>query len=116
MALAEDHIELRLEVHAADEAFPATAGWPPWFRRRLELGGDLAVDMQATRFYPRDSDRLPHGPLDPPPPHGPWAARFTGLPSPIQLPWPAALVHAVTATCLHPALHDHNPTPPPPPA
>ncbi|HEY9556526.1 MAG TPA: hypothetical protein VIR58_07320, partial [Acidimicrobiales bacterium] len=79
MALAEDHIELRLEVHAADEAFPATAGWHPWFRRRLELGGDLEVDMQATRFYPRDSDGLPLGPLDPPPPHGPWDDCFTGL-------------------------------------
>src|SRR3546814_9720966 len=79
MALAEDHIELRLEVHAADEAFPATAGWHPWFRRRLELGGDLEVDMQATRFYPRDSDVLPLGPLDPPPPPGPWDDCFTGL-------------------------------------
>src|SRR3546814_10320705 len=88
-----------LEVHAADEAFPATAGWHPWFRRRLELGGDLEVDMQATRFYPRDSDGLPLGPLDPPPPHGPWDDCFTGLTWPIGLTWPGALSLSLTSTC-----------------
>src|SRR3546814_9495910 len=62
MALAGDHSELRLEVHAADEAFPATAGWPPWSRRRPERGGDHAVHTPAPRVSPRDSARPPLAP------------------------------------------------------
>src|SRR3546814_7332703 len=65
--------------------------------------------MQATRFYPRDSDGLPLGPLDPPPPHGPWDDCFTGLTWPIGLTWPGALSLSLTSTCDHVVLYDQQP-------
>src|SRR3546814_16474811 len=65
--------------------------------------------MQATRFCPRDSDGLPLGPLDPPPPHGPWDDCFTGLTWPIGLTWPGALSLSLTSTCDHVVLYDQQP-------
>src|SRR3546814_15614923 len=57
---------------------------------------------------PRDSDGLPLGPLDPPPPHGPWDDCFTGLTWPIQLTWPGALALSLTSTCDHVVLYDQQ--------
>ena len=67
VALTPNRLELRLEVHSAAATFPATVGWHPWFRRRIEVGTGLEVGLDAKRWYPRGLDGLPLGHLAPPP-------------------------------------------------
>lgn len=108
MSLQPDHLDLRLEVHSGGTAFPATAGWHPWFQRRLEIGGSLVVDLDAARWYPRGTDGLPLGSVEPPPPHGPWDDCFTAITWPITLTWPGALELKMTSTCDHVVLYDQQ--------
>ncbi len=107
MALSPSELELRLEVHTADLPFPASAGWHPWFRRRLEVGGRLAVGLDAKRWYPLDPDGLPLGTLAPIPPRRPWDDCFTAVTWPVTLPWPGALEMTMVSTCDHVVLYDH---------
>jgi galactose mutarotase-like enzyme len=107
MALSPQQLELRLEVHSADLPFPATAGWHPWFRRRLAVGGSVQVDLQAGRWYPTGPDGLPTGTLEPVPPTRPWDDCFTAITWPVTLTWPGALELSLTSTCDHVVLYDH---------
>ena len=59
VALSATRLELRLEVHTAGSPFPATLGWHPWFRRRIEVGG-------ALRGRPRRQALVPAGRRRPP--------------------------------------------------
>lgn len=106
LSLSPDRLELRLEVHAAEVPFPATVGWHPWFRRRLVTGGGLVVDLQAARWYPRGSDGLPLGRVEPPPAVGPWDDCFTAITWPVRLTWPGALEATLTSTSDHLVLYD----------
>lgn len=106
VALLPDRLELRLEVHTMAESFPATCGWHPWFVRRLADGDELHVDLRADRFYPRGVDGLPLGPVEPPPPRGPWDDCFTAITWPARLTWPGALELEMTSTCDHVVLYD----------
>ena len=108
VALGPDKLELRLEVHCSGSPFPATAGWHPWFRRRLEVGGSLEVDLDAARWYPRGDDGLPLGRIEPPPSRGPWDDCFTALTWPVTLTWPGALTVAIASTCDHLVLYDQQ--------
>jgi galactose mutarotase-like enzyme len=108
LSLAPDSIELRLEVHAEGPPFPATAGWHPWFRRRLEVGGRLTVELDAGRFYPRGADGLPLGTLTDPPSTGPWDDCFTAITWPATLTWPGALEVSMTSTASHAVLYDQQ--------
>jgi aldose 1-epimerase len=104
MALYPQRLELRLEVHSADLPFPATAGWHPWFRRRL---GDVAVelDVPAERMWRRDAEGIPDGTLIEPPP-GPWDYCFTALVGPVELHWPGVLRLYVESDCEHVVVYD----------
>ena len=106
MALYPQRLELRLEVHSADLPFPATAGWHPWFRRRLEVGGSLVVGLDAGRWYPRGPDGMPLGTLEPVPPPRPWDDCFTAVKWPVTLTWPGALEMTMMSTCSHVVLYD----------
>jgi aldose 1-epimerase len=106
VALSAHRLELRLEVHSAGLPFPATVGWHPWFRRRVEVGGALEVALDAKRFYPRGVDGLPLGFVEPPPPTGPWDDCFTAVTWPVVLTWPGALEVRMTSTCDHVVLYD----------
>jgi aldose 1-epimerase len=106
VALTVQRLELRLEVHTAAVTFPATIGWHPWFRRRIEVGGSLEVDLRAKRWYPRGVDGLPLGYIEAPPTQGPWDDCFTALTWPATLTWPGALELAMTSTCDHAVLYD----------
>jgi galactose mutarotase-like enzyme len=106
IALSPRQLELRLEVHCDDLPFPATAGWHPWFRRQLDVGGSLTVDLHATRYYPRGPDGLPLGPLDAAPPPRPWDDCFTAVTWPVTLRWPDALEMTITSTCDHLVVFD----------
>jgi aldose 1-epimerase len=106
IALQPDRLELRMEVHTEGTTFPATLGWHPWFRRRIEVGGSLEVDLDAKRWYPRGVDGLPLGFIEPPPAQGPWDDCFTAVTWPARLHWPGALEVTVTSTCDHVVLYD----------
>lgn len=109
LALHRDRLEMRLEVHAGDLPFPATAGWHPWFRRQLEVGGAVEVDLRAGRWYPLGADGLPTGDLAPVPAERPWDDCFTAITWPVTLAWPGALEVQVHATCDHVVRYDQQP-------
>lgn len=109
ISLSPDRLDLRLEVHTEGTPFPATAGWHPWFQRRLPVGGRLEVELDAKRWYPRGPDGLPLGGTEPPPDTGPWDDCFTALDLPVTLTWPGALEVSLTTTCDHIVLYDQQP-------
>jgi len=106
VALSPTQVEMRLEVHTVGATFPATAGWHPWFLRRIEVGGSLEVDLDVKRWYPRGVDGLPLGFIERPPSRGPWDDCFTGVTWPARLTWPGALEVKMTSTCDHVVLYD----------
>lgn len=108
LALSGTGLELRLEVHTAGEPFPATLGWHPWFRRRIGDGGEVEVDLHATRWFPRGDDGLPLGIVEPSPTHGPWDDCFTAVTWPVGLSWPGALDVAITSTCDDVVVYDQS--------
>lgn len=108
LALRPHGLDLRIEVHSDGPPFPATAGWHPWFRRQLEVGGSLAVTLDAGRFYPRGIDGLPLGTLTDPPDVGPWDDCFTAITWPAVLTWPGALEVEMMSTCDHAVLYDQQ--------
>jgi aldose 1-epimerase len=92
-ALDADGLDLELSVHADEESaepFPASIGWHPWFRRRLERGGPAQLVFRAGAMYRRDDEGIPTGERVAPPP-GPWDDCFTDLAAPPELTWPGAL-------------------------
>lgn len=103
--VADDALELRLEVWAEDESFPASCGWHPWWRRRLSRGDALALDLDAGAMWARDDDGIPSGEMTTPPP-GPWDDCFTELAGPPVLRWEGALEVTVASTCLDVVVFD----------
>jgi aldose 1-epimerase len=97
--VSEDALDLRLEVWAEDEPFPASCGWHPWWRRRLSRGGPLRLDFEAGAMWALDPDGIPSGELVVPVP-GPWDDCFTELSSAPVLRWEDALELTVETTCM----------------
>jgi aldose 1-epimerase len=103
--LGDDALELRLEVWAEDEPFPASCGWHPWWRRRLSRGEPLALDLEAGAVWVRDEEGIPSGDLEPPPP-GPWDDCFTDLAGPPVLRWEGAVELTVDSSCMDVVVFD----------
>jgi aldose 1-epimerase len=97
--LGADGLDLRLEVYAEDEAFPASCGWHPCWRRRLARGEELELDLDAGAMWVRGADGVPTGELVAPP-EGPWDDCFTDIAQPPVLRWPGALAITVESTCM----------------
>ncbi|HXK34881.1 MAG TPA: hypothetical protein VNM91_12805 [Dehalococcoidia bacterium] len=57
-------LEQRVVVSTRADAFPAAAGWHPWFRRTLAGADDVAVRLPASRVYDA-VDLIPTGALVP---------------------------------------------------
>lgn len=95
---------LTLRVEASAGPMPVSAGWHPWFRRRL---GDVDVDLvvPAERMWRRDPAGIPDGTLVEPPP-GPWDDCFTAFIGPVELRWPGALHLYVDSDCEHVVVFD----------
>jgi len=68
---------------------PCSIGLHPWFRRRLDVGGDVDLTFTPKAMIERGADALPTGRLVAPTP-GPWDDCFTVSGSPM-LNWPGAL-------------------------
>jgi aldose 1-epimerase len=105
ITLRESGLDLRLEVHATDEAMPASAGWHPWWRRRLDRGDQVQVELAARWMYVRDADGIPTGELALPAPP-PWDDCFTGLSAPPRLRWPGVLALTIESSCEHVVVFD----------
>ena len=104
--LHDDGLALELGASApADRAMPVTLGWHPWFRRRLERGSELELEvaMADARMYLRDADGLPTGQLVPPTP-GPWDDCFAGTGA-ATLRWPGALALRFEHDCANLVLY-----------
>lgn len=99
VVLADDGLDLRLEVATDDEPFPASCGWHPWWRRRLRRGGPLRVDVDAASMWVRGPDGIPTGDLVSPPPPGPWDDCMTDLKEPPVLRWDGALELTIESSC-----------------
>jgi aldose 1-epimerase len=79
-------------VHAFEDEFPAVLGWHPWFRRRLESGGDLEWNVEADLKVERGSDHLPTGRLLPyDDAAGPFDDAFVVPTGRASVRWPGAL-------------------------
>lgn len=83
-------VEFILEVHTDGEPFPASAGWHPWFRRRLARGGPVEIELRAESMLLRDDAGIPTGERVPLP-DGPWDDCFDQVQWPVTLSWPGAL-------------------------
>lgn len=98
--LTETSLTTSVEIHATGIAFPAMAGWHPWFRRTLERGGEAELSFEAGASYVTDDEMIPTGEVVPPPP-GPWDTCFTRMTTPPTIRWPGALTLDVTSTFDH---------------
>ena len=99
VTVEDDRVELRIEVGAEDEPFPASCGWHPWWRRRLSRGGPLEIDVDAQSMWIRGEDGIPTGELRTPPPPGPYDDCMTDLQRPPVLRWDGALELTVESSC-----------------
>jgi aldose 1-epimerase len=88
--LAEGKAEFGIEVRTEGEAFPAAAGWHPWFRRRLARGEPVEIALDAAAMLRRDVEGIATTEREPTPPQ-PWDDCFDQVRWPIRLTWPGAL-------------------------
>jgi aldose 1-epimerase len=94
VSVAPNRLDLRLEVHAEGEPFPASCGWHPWFRR------PVALDLDATSLWRRDASGLPTGELVPAPPSTAGLDDcLTGLRRPPHLAWPDGVALDIESNC-----------------
>ena len=64
ITLLDDGIIQRIEIHATHDAFPAGAGWHPWFRRHVRPGHSVRLLVDAAQVY-ETVDMIPTGWLKP---------------------------------------------------
>lgn len=98
--LAPDSLRCLMRLEA-DEPMPASIGWHPWFRRKLDGvpgGHDLSLELHAGAMYRRDAAGIATRELVPPP-AGPWDDCFTDLRTPPTLRWPGVLELAIESDC-----------------
>lgn len=95
----------RLAYRGQVDAFPASLGWHPWFRRVLDCGATARVDFAADLVYERDDEAIPTGQLHAPG-AGPWDDCFTALRCPPTITWPGALQLVLHATVEHWMFYD----------
>jgi galactose mutarotase-like enzyme len=90
LALTPHGLALTVTVTAVDRPFPAAVGWHPWFRRRLDHGGAVEIDLRAGAMLARDADGITT-PIRTAVPEGPWDDCFVDVQWPVGLSWPGAL-------------------------
>jgi len=101
VALGHDHLELAVEVTSDGDAFPASCGWHPWFRRRLSpTSPAVELHVRPGAMLARDPEGLPSGarvaPTAPP-----WDDCMVDLDAPPRLVWPGALELELSSSLQH---------------
>jgi aldose 1-epimerase len=107
--LTETSVETELEVSSEGDAFPAEIGWHPWFRRRLDRGRPVVLDLPVQQMYERDAGHLPTGALVSPPPPGPYDDTFPLPGGEVGLTWPGALRLRCRTDCGYIVVYDERP-------
>ncbi|ADO47513.1 aldose epimerase [[Enterobacter] lignolyticus] len=109
IALAENTVALRLEIHAIGDSFPASAGWHPWFNKKLGQGNELRVSFSPDWQEEAGNDELPSGNRVSPQP-GPWDDCF-GFEQGIHatLSWPGRLRMEMTSGSQSLVIFDKQP-------
>ena len=96
--LGADHLTCRLELHA-DEPMPASIGWHPYFRRRLDgVDGSLGLELDAGAMLVRDAAGIATDEAVEPGP-GPWDDCFIDIRRPPVVRWPGFLELTVESDC-----------------
>ena len=96
--LEPDRARFTIEL-AADEPMPASMGWHPWFRRRLDgLDGQVELSFEPGRMYERDAEGIATGRLIAPTPP-PWDDCFTDLAADPRLSWPGGPELTLSSSC-----------------
>lgn len=103
--LSNDRLIQQMSVSPSEDQ-PVTIGWHPWFRRQLEQGSalQLDVDMSNAQKWIRDASGIPTGKLGVVTDR-PWDDCFRGVGS-IALRWPGALTIDVTHDCPDLVIYD----------
>ncbi|QHM75056.1 hypothetical protein C7M52_01003 [Mixta theicola] len=110
--LEEDSLILRLEIRSASEKFPASAGWHPWFAKRLNPHSpeeELQLFFSADWQEEAGDNELPTGNKIAPQ-AGPWDDCFgftNGLH--IELQWPGKLSMSMTSPAQSLVIFDKQP-------
>jgi aldose 1-epimerase len=104
ITLADDRLDMTLEVHAVDGAMPASCGWHPWFRREIN-GASARIDLRAGFMERRDADGIPSGERVPPP-LGPWDDCFGDIEWPVVIEWPGILTLSISSDCDFAVVYD----------
>jgi len=95
--LGPDSLALRLEVHSAGGAMPASCGWHPWFRRAV-AGVEAVLDFHPGFMFERDEagiatrERRPVA-------EGPWDDCFGDVDRAPAITWPGVLRLELESTC-----------------
>lgn len=98
VALGPESLTLTLEVHSEGGQMPASCGWHPWFRRRLDNGDPLILEFEADFMEERDEEGIPSG-RRVAPPSGPWDDCFGGIKKWPVLTWPGAMELRIESSC-----------------
>lgn len=93
--LLEDGVRIELTWDDGTE-LPCSIGLHPWFRRRLDTGDDVVLDLAPEAMVERGDDALPTGRLIDPP-AGPYDDCFRLTADPV-LTWPGALSLRLSAS------------------
>ena len=104
--LGADTLTQTLTVVAGDVAMPAVVGWHPRFRRKLEKGSGLILDVDTSRatHLARDNEFIPTGKRTAIPIR-PWDDCFEGL-GRIVLQWNGALSLEIEHDCEYVVIYD----------
>ncbi|MBJ9259891.1 aldose 1-epimerase [Citrobacter amalonaticus] len=112
VTLEEDGLVLRLEIHSESETFPASAGWHPWFAKRLGHSiedEELQISFNADWQEEPGDDELPTGNRITPR-GGPWDDCFgftSGLN--VSLRWPGKLTMSMQSAAQSLVVFDKQP-------
>jgi aldose 1-epimerase len=90
VSLEPHRLSQQIQVEAQQQPFPASAGWHPWFARRLERTPPAQVRLSAGAMLLRDADYVTTSRRVPPTP-GPWDDCFVDVDWPVTLTWPGAM-------------------------
>ena len=99
-ALGPDALEMRLRIEALDEPFPASAGFHPWFRRRLASGTQAELGFHAAERLLLDANGIPTGERGPMG-EGPWDDCFVGVAPDPLIRWPGVLALTLSSSHRH---------------